>query len=969
MIGRDEEVALLNSLLAASRSGQGNAIIVHGEAGIGKTALLAHIATGTSADPAVLRATGVEAEAELPFAALHLLLRPAAHLVTRLPPAQRQALRSAFGEAVPGGEGQSGASGAPDRFLVGLAVLTLLADLAEERPLICLIDDVQWLDRASADALLFAARRLAAERITMIFAGRDGTEQIVQGLPELRLRALARDECDRLLATQAAALSPEARARVIAEAEGNPLALLHFAAGLTDDQRAGHLAPLPLTEPGSPLAGRLERSLRAAIRRLPDRTRLVLLVAAADGSGSLPLVLRAARTLGAAPDDLAPGEHAALVEVADGRIRFRHPLIKAAAYQEAPVAQRAAAHRALAGVLVNEGQADRRAWHLSAATLEPDEEISVILADTGDRARARGSTTAAATAYERAAQLTVDRERRARWLAAAAEAALAAGQLSRAAAAAGRGERLTSDPLMSARLAAVRAAVDADEGDPEQAARRFADAAEAVAGLSPDDAVSLMAMAAGEAWFAGDHAVLGRAAQLVTALGDAAIAPELRPVASAVRGMERVAAHDPATGLPLLTAAIPPALGRAHPPVVAQDLDRPPVTGPHAPTALADRGPGHRGPRSPGPRSPGSRSQVSPGGLAGDQVASTYAVFSALMTGDDEAARAAAAAQVAACRSQGLVTVLPHALQLLAQAQILGGEHAEAAESGAEAWSIAHDTGQAVRLRHLHGVLARLAAIRGEDDRCAELARLAEGAAQERFGSGWGGSALVLLDLVRARYAAAADRMARMLDGPLGHTVIALFAIADHVEACARLDDPGRAALAFARFDAWSEASGQAWAQAVVHRCRALMAPRDSAEELYASALELHERGGRPFERARTQLVYGEWLRRARRRADAGTQLRAAAGGFAALGAAPWAERARAELAAAGGAAAEGETRTAAALTPQELQVVRLAAAGATNRQIGAQLFLSPRTVGFHLYKAYPKLGVSSRGELARLDL
>ncbi|NUT42106.1 MAG: AAA family ATPase, partial [Thermoactinospora sp.] len=310
MIGRDDEAALLNSLLTGSRSGQGNAVIVYGEAGIGKTALLAHIAAGAPEDLAVLRATGVEAEAELPFAALHLLLRPAAHLVTRLPPAQRHALRAAFGEALPGGGGRTGDHvlpgggartgapdhvlpdpGAPDRFLVGLAVLTLLADLAEERPLLCLIDDVQWLDRASTDALLFAARRLAAERITMIFAGRDGTEQVVQGLPELRLRALGRDECDRLLATEAAALSPEARARVIAEAEGNPLALLHFAAGLTDDQRAGHLAPLPLTEPGSPLAGRLERSLRAAIRRLPDPTRLLLLVAAADGSGSLPLVL------------------------------------------------------------------------------------------------------------------------------------------------------------------------------------------------------------------------------------------------------------------------------------------------------------------------------------------------------------------------------------------------------------------------------------------------------------------------------------------------------------------------------------------------------------------------------------------------------------------------------------------------------------------------------------------------------
>jgi ATP/maltotriose-dependent transcriptional regulator MalT len=328
---------------------------------------------------------------------------------------------------------------------------------------------------------------------------------------------------------------------------------------------------------------------------------------------------------------------------------------------------------------------------------------------------------------------------------------------------------------------------------------------------------------------------------------------------------------------------------------------------------------------------------------------------------------------VDACRSRGLIGELPHALQLLTQAQILSGRHAEAAESGGEAWQIARDTGQAGRLRHLHGILARLAAVRGEDEECLRLAREAQGAVQERNGSGWGGCALALLDLVRARHHAVAERMAQVLDGPLGHTVIVTFAIADYVEACARLNEPARASAAFARFDAWSTASGQPWAAAIAHRCRALLAPSGEAETHYATALTLHAQGGRPFERARTQLLYGEWLRRARRRADAGAQLRLALEGFTTLGAAPWAERARTELAAAGTGAVQQSPSAATplldTLTVQELQVVRLAATGATNRQIGAQLFLSPRTVGFHLYKAYPKLGISSRAELAGLDL
>ncbi|MFC7040780.1 LuxR C-terminal-related transcriptional regulator, partial [Nonomuraea rubra] len=599
---------------------------------------------------------------------------------------------------------------------------------------------------------------------------------------------------------------------------------------------------------------------------------------------------------------------------------------------------------------------------------------------------------------------------------------------------------LAANPLLLWRLSGVRAADEAEQEDPAPAAHLLIAAAEGIVRVAPAEAASLLATAAGEAWFAGDRGALRRAAGLLESLA-ADVGVRLAGVVAAVRGMERVAAGDPATGLPLLRTALPLDLhaGEAsvavtdarHPAAIAvTDAGRPAADLPllralpqdpstretaatatdvHLPTgeaavgitdaglpvreaAIAAADVGSAAGEADGPATGaglsasgvlaavegrevpvvgGVRPVVSGGGS--ERVAGTFAVFGALMTGDDDAACELAAARVAACRSRGLVGALPHALQLLTQAQILSGRHTEAAASGAEAWQIARDTGQEGRLRHLHGILARLAAIRGEDDECRRLAHQAEGSARERNGSGWGGCALTLLDLVRARYDTAAERMAGILDGPLGHTVIVTFAIADYVEACARLDEPDRATAAFARFDAWAEASGRPWAAAVAHRCRALLAPRQRAEAHFEAALAPAPLAGRPFEQARTRLLYGEWLRRARRRADAGTQLRAALHAFTELGAEPWAERARTELAATGVHAAEPGPPAASAalstLTSQELQVVRLAATGATNRQIAAQLFLSPRTVGFHLYKAYPKLGISSRAELAGLDL
>lgn len=944
MIGRRAELDRLRGLVAQARLGRGNAVVVRGGAGIGKSALLDGLAAAVG-DARLLRVTGLEAEAQLPFAALDLLLRPVSRLIEALPDPQRTALRAALGH---------GDAAGADRFLVGLATLTLLAELAEERPVVCLVDDAQWLDRASADAVVFAARRLDADRITMVLAARDdGEDPVAAGLPQLSLSGLDDEHSRSLLATVAADLVPEVRDRLVAEARGNPLALLEFAGALSPQQRAGRLDPLPLA--ATAVAGRLEQSLRSAIGALPEATRRLLAYAAAEGTGDLGLVLRAAA--GADPRDLAPAERARLVRVGDRRLEFRHPLVKAAAYREAPLAQRIEAHRALAAVLDGETAADRRAWHRSAAALGPDEGVGEDLELAGHRARWRGSHASAVTAYERAAQLTVDRGLRAGRLVHAAEAAAAVGQLHRARGLLERAGRLTEDPIRLARLATVRAVVDAELGGPVPPARILLDAVGDITATAPDRAAVMLAQAANSAWFAGDHDALRGSAERLTALGpglDAALDPVVRTVS----GMERLVAGDAAAGLELLRAAIPrpgsrPAEGSAE-------------------LAVSSPGDGSAGGSAgsailrPGDGSAADTGRTEP--VEGVSITETFMAFAALMSGDAEAAGELAADWVADCRRRGRVGTLPHALQLLTQAQLLRGRLLAAAATGAEAWRIAEDTGQSGRLRYLGGILAWLAAVRGEDAECVTLAQRAVGQVRERNGSGWGECALGLLDLVRGRPAALVERMDRILAGPLRHTVIVTIAIPDLVEAAVRLGEPQRADVAFARFTAWADASGQPWALATAERCRALLDPGTTAEERFRSALAQHVRGGRSFEQARTRLLYGEWLRRRRRRADAREQLSAAARDFSDSGAVPWAERARSELAATGGTLAPHQDSPLGTLTRRELDVVRLAATGVTNRQIAAQLFLSPRTVGYHLYKAYPKLGVTTRAQLADWD-
>ncbi|WP_242910501.1 AAA family ATPase [Actinomadura terrae] len=914
--GRGEQRAAIARLVAGAREGRGGALVLRGEAGIGKTALLDEAA----ADPhgphglRVLRATGVEAEAALPFAGLQMLLRPVLPEVDALPDAQARALRAALGLADPGG-----ADGA-DRFLTGLAVLTLLAELAAARPVLCLVDDAHWLDPASADALAFTARRLGTEAVALVFAARDGFA--APGLPELALAGLDRADAAALLADHAPDLAADVRDRVVEEAAGNPLALLELPAGLSAGERAGRAAP----PPALPLTGRVRAAFGARIEELPERARLVLSIAAAEGTGELATVLRAARTLGAGPADLDAAERAGLLRVTTGRVAFRHPLVRAAAYQRMPLTTRLAVHGALAGA--SEGA--RRALHRAAAAPEPDEDVAAELERSADGAGGRGAPAAAASLYEHAARLSPAAGDRTRRLVRAAQSAITGGRTDRAAALTDQALRAGGPPpgaRRRAELAMVRATVDVERGTPAGAARYLADSAVPVAAEDPDLALTLLVMAAGNAWSAGEDGEVRRAAALAAELGAAAVGTcvtlasgHTASVAAALVGLGRAAAGDAGdagSGVPLLRQVVADA--RADPP--------------------------------------------------GSLIARLLVLAVARLTGDDRAAGELAAAEAAHVRRHGLAGALPATLQALAQTQADAGLHRDAAATLDEARRFARETGQRHREGRLAAVAARIAAIEGDRERCRELA--AEAAAAVAEADAAGACALGLLHLGLGRHEEALRVLAGAATGPARRTAAVVFAAADLSEAAARAGDLARAEDARAHFTAWADAADQPWASAVALRCRALLDPSDATFE---AATRLHERGGRPFEQARTALLHGEWLRRERRRSDARAPLRAALATFERLGAAPWADRARAELRATGetapGGRATGGPETGgdplARLTPQELQIVRLAASGAGNRDIAAQLFLSHRTVEYHLYKAYPKLGVTSRTELHR---
>ena len=910
LYGRGTEQDQIHRMLSRADDGAGDAggasassaLVIHGEAGIGKTALLEYAAE-LAGPGRVLRTVGIESEMELAFGGLHQLLRPVTEHLDRLPEPQAAALNAAFG-----------LSGEPvrDRFTLGTAVLTALAEAASGGPLLCLIDDAQWLDRASLDALTFAARRLHAEGVVMLFGVRDGVPGgQIAGLPQLKLHGLDPAAVDALLTDRAADLSPYARDQIVEQSQGNPLALLELPAALSAEQRAGQLNPVTLPAGLSSPSSRIQETFQEQIRRLPDSTRAMLLVAAADDSGDLDLVLRASTRFGATLDDLEPAEHATLVLLTENTLSFRHPLIRSATYQDAPLARRLAAHRALADALDGDGKhADRRAWHLAAATTGADEEVAAEMVAVAQRAGGRQGTASASAAYERAAQLTAAPAARAQLLAAAAITSAEAGQFARTAALTDHINALALDPGTLADFARVRAIVELDRGSPRAAARILLDCADRLgssADLGP---------------------VLTEAVHTAQSAGDGTL-------------MEEVAARLPASPEYETARAMTASLA-----TVARSLRRPPSAGDGE-----DAG------------------DTGDGGFAERILEGTCSQLFA----DHRTALDTAAACVRDCRAQDMVGWLHTSLHLLAEAQLSLGLYEEARAAATEGLAVADQYDRRHRATYLRATLATLAALQGNEEECtgqgeatleyaaAHGIELAAARAQRALGLldlalGDAESALTHLEAARAR---------------VGHPLLAAFLLPDLVEAAIRAGKRESATEPAALLAQWAQAAGAPTAQALARRCQALTAPDDEAEAHFKAALHLHDEApAQPFERARTELLYGERLRRDRRRTDARHQLRAALETFEQLDAAPWASRARTELQATGEPVTTPDSHANTLLdrlSPQEREVVRLAATGATNRQIAAQLFLSPRTVGHHLYRAFPKLGIASRTDLPAL--
>ncbi|RSS81013.1 AAA family ATPase [Streptomyces sp. WAC06614] len=918
LYGRAAEQGQLSSLLQQAAHGASSALVIHGEAGIGKTALLDHLADG--AGPArVLRTTGIESETELPFAALHQLLRPALGRLGVLPEPQAAALRAAFGLATPSGQ---------DRFLTGLAVLTLLSEYAGEDPVLCLVDDAQWVDQASLDALMFAARRLDSEGVVMVFALR---EPRPFGLPELRLDALDREAATELLRTCGAGadLPPHVREQVAAQSRGNPLALIELPRSLSEEQRDGLLGPLPAAPADPTPSSRVQAAFGTRIDRLPESARAALVVAAADDTGDLATVLRAA---GVTPAALEPAETVGLIRLEGSGLTFRHPLVRAAAYRSAPLSRRIDAHRALADALDGPEHADRRAWHRAAATTGPDEAVARDLDRAAERAVGRQGTASASAALERAAQLSPDPVDRRRRLIAAAQAAADAGQFQRVTALLRRGD---TD------LAADGATAGRQTAGPPAAGPQTRVAADTAAG----------AQAAGRQTAAAEAAV---------ELARVRAASELNS-GSAVRAVE-VLLGTGSTGTAILVEAFHAAHSAGHAGLLGRLRDRVAAARPDPYDTLADLAALYGGDPLDGSRLAATARDDT--ALFSERFQAAHAVH---LLADHENARDLATLLVAHTRAHGLLGWQATSLHLLAETHLVLGELEPAARTAAEGLRIAQYAGLDHRACYLRATLATCAALEGDGPngtRYAEAALAHATAHDLGTAAAHAHRALALAHLGAGDPARALDHLDRADHDPAAPPSLAAAYLPDLVEAAARTGTVRPAALA--RVEQWAALTGRPAALALAARCRALTGGDDTAEEHFTAALTYGEQAGGAFERARTQLLHGEWLRRRRRRSDARRRLRAALELFEQLGARPWAERARAELRGTGEVidATSATGTVLGRLTPQEREVVRLAAAGHSNREIATQLFLSPRTVGHHLYRAFPKLGVTARDQL-----
>jgi DNA-binding CsgD family transcriptional regulator len=892
LLDRHGERAAVDGVLDRARAGSSAVLVVRGEPGIGKTALLGY-AAGRALGFRVVRAWGVESEMELAFAGLHQLCMPMLGRLKQLPGPQRDALAVAFGMR----EGQ-----APDRFLVGLAVLGLLAATAEDQPLACLVDDAQWLDRASLQCLAFAARRLLAEPVALIFAAREpGDDHELGGLPGLAVTGL--DDAD-ARAVLASAISGRLDARVadliVAETRGNPLALLELPRGLAPADLAGGFG-LP---GAAPLAGRIEDSFARQLDTMPDQTRRLLLLAAADPSGDRPLVWRAAGRLGIPVQAVAPAVEAGLVEFGT-RVRFRHPLVRSAAYRSASFSKRQQMHAALAEATDPVADPDRRAWHRAQAAAGPDEEVAAELECSAGRAQARGGLAAAAAFLERSVLLTADPARHAERALAAAQASLQAGAFGKARDLLATAEAGPLDELQSARVDLLRGQIAFASGPGADAPALLLKAAKRLEPLN----LHLARQTYLNAWVAAPLA------------GSLAGAGDLLEVSRAVRALPPARSPRPADllldGLALLVtdgpAAAAPVLRQAVTTFASGDISRE------------------------------------------EGLASGWLAASVLW--DDDAGRAIMDREVRLAREAGALDELPVNLVPLAMSAIWRGDFAAAASLIAEGDAVCEVTGS--RLAPYAAMF--LAAMRGKQAELTSLVETTIAAAE----SGGQGAAVICAYWVTAilhnglgRYA---DAFAAAGEARTGHLYISMWALPELIEAAVRTSSTEVAVGALERLAESTRVSGGDWALGVEARSRALLSEGETADRLYREAIERLGRTRMRAELARAHLLYGEWLRRENRRIDAREQLRVSYQTLTAMGMEGFAERARRELLATGETVRKRTVETLTDLTAQEAQIAKLARDGNTNQEIAAQLFISPRTVEWHLGNVFTKLGITSR--------
>jgi len=898
LVGRQRERDVLDRVLEAARGGHGGVLVVYGDPGVGKTALLEYAATAAP-DFGVARAVGVEGEMELAFAALHQLCSPNLDLIDGLPDPQREALEVALGLS---------AGRTPDPFLVGLAVLNLLSEAAEERPLLCVIDDAQWLDRASARVLAFVARRLLAERIAMVFAAR---EQIVSlaGFAELQVEPLGHRDARALLdSILPGRLDERVLERIVVETHGNPLALLELPRGLTPAQLAGGFG-LPTA---LPLSTGIEQSFTRRLVRLPRDARQLVLLAAAEPLGDPALLWRAAQQLGIPETAAQAAELEGLLRL-DGAVTFRHPLVRSAVYGAAEPTERRKVHLALAEATDREIDPDRRAWHRAQAAASLDEDVAAELELSAARAQARGGFAAAAAFLERATELTPEESRRSRRALAAAQAKLQAGALDDALRLVATAESGVLTELEQARAELLRAQLSFFSTRGNDAAPLLLEAAERLREIDPELARETYLEALTAAIFAGPLAGPGASSSEVAQAAKAAPpARKPRGLDQLLDGLVALLTDTYAAGVPILR--------------------------------MTQRAFGA-----------GMSEREELRWMWGGTV-------SAMLLWDDERWERLSDRHLQLVRETGALGGLQIALGHREGMHVFAGELGSAASLLDAIEEATQLTGSPLPPYHGLGLVA----MRGRE---AEARRLIDKARPEVIERGEG-AGLEFMDWAEAvlynglgRYSEALAASRRVLDS--SELVPVNWALPELVEAAARTGARELAADADRLLTDRSGASGTDWALGIAARSHALVVEDECADDLYAEAIERLSRTRVAVDLARAHLLYGEWLRRQSRRVDARKELRIAHEMFTDFGMEAFAERARVELEATGEHARTRTVETLGDLTPQESQISRLVAQGHTNREIAAQLFISPSTVEYHLRKVFRKLGVKTRTQLA----